>query len=294
MKEKPLSLIEKFEALARGKLINVGIGLGTSEVHNQKILKACIDFAEEKSSLIYLFGTDITVHQLDGKIPPKFKSKILLVKTQEPEGEVFEYFTNDKINAIIRGSLNSTKFLSSLKKSFKVENLYRLALLETVNGHQFFYGPVGIDECNSVGSKIEFLENAIRKFKILGIIPRISILSGGRQGDLGRDTYVDDSIRNGEETVTIMKQRFPKLNINHDEILIENAIQNKSNLILAPNGISGNLIYRTLVHLGGGNAYGALYMFNEEKLSNTVIIDTSRVGKITEIEGAFLLASALS
>ena len=134
----------------------------------------------------------------------------------------------------------------------------------------------------------------MRIFELLNIDPKISILSGGRQGDLGRDSYIDESIRMGEETVVIMKQRFPNLDINHDEILIENAVQNKSNLIIAPDGISGNLIYRTLVHLGGGNAYGALYMFNEEKLDNIVIIDTSRVGKITEIEGAFMLALALS
>jgi putative methanogen marker protein 4 len=217
-----------------------------------------------------------------------------LVKSQEPENQIFEFLSQNKIQAIIRGSLGSNKFLFNIKKSFEIKTMYRLALLETANGYQFFYGPVGIDECNSVESKVEFLENVVRKFELLDIDLKISILSGGRQDDLGRDSYIDESIRNGEETVTIMKRRFPKINISHDEILIENAIQNKSNLILAPDGISGNLIYRTLVHLGGGNAYGALYMFNEEKLDNIVIIDTSRVGKITEIEGAFVLALALS
>lgn len=294
MNEKPLSLLKKFESLARGKIINIGIGLGTSEFHNKKIIKASIKFAEVQSSKIYLFGTDVSVNQLNGKIPSKNNSNIILVKSQEPESEIVESLTNNKINAIIRGSLSATKFLFNLKKALKVETVYRLTLLETVNGHQFFYGPVGIDECNSVESKIEFLENALRIFELLNIDPKISILSGGRQGDLGRDSYIDESIRMGEETVVIMKQRFPNLDINHDEILIENAVQNKSNLIIAPDGISGNLIYRTLVHLGGGNAYGALYMFNEEKLDNIVIIDTSRVGKITEIEGAFMLALALS
>ncbi|MFX1345221.1 MAG: phosphotransacetylase, partial [Promethearchaeota archaeon] len=61
------------------------------------------------------------------------------------------------------------------------------------------------------------------------------------------------------------------------------------NIIIAPDGISGNLIYRTLVHLGGGKAYGAIYM-NLEK----VIIDTSRVGELSEIQGALLLALSLS
>ena len=86
-----------------------------------------------------------------------------------------------------------------------------------------------------------------------------------------------------------IKKKYPTLSIKHHEILIEDAVRNKSNLILAPEGISGNLIYRTLVHLGGGKAYGAIYMGLKK-----AIIDTSRVGDISEIHGAFLLALALA
>ena len=89
--------------------------------------------------------------------------------------------------------------------------------------------------------------------------------------------------------VKFIQEQYPDIKITHDEILIENAIEKGSNLIIAPDGISGNLIYRTLVHLGGGNAYGAIYM----GLDNT-IIDTSRVGNISEIQGALILAVALS
>jgi len=77
--------------------------------------------------------------------------------------------------------------------------------------------------------------------------------------------------------------------IEHSEILIENAIAKKTNLIIAPDGITGNLIYRTLVHLGGGKAYGAIYMDIER-----AIVDTSRVGDISEIRGALILAQSLS
>jgi putative methanogen marker protein 4 len=194
-----------------------------------------------------------------------------------------------RINSIIRGSISSGDFLKSLKRIIKPNIINRLALLETVDGHQFFYGPVGIDECNNVYEKIEFIENAIKQLKLLSIEPTISVLSGGRKGDVGRNEDVDISIQNAEETVKEMKKRYPSLTISHDEILIENAVKKKSNVIIAPNGISGNLIYRTLVHLGGGKAYGAIYM----NLEN-VIIDTSRVGEVSEIQGALLLALALS
>ena len=119
--------------------------------------------------------------------------------------------------------------------------------------------------------------------------PKISILSGGRESDLGRDVRIDETMRDANKVVEIISKKYPGLNISHDEILIENAVNKKSNLIIAPDGISGNLIYRTLVHLGGGRAYGAIYMGLKK-----VIIDTSRVAELYEIKGAFLLALALS
>ncbi len=125
--------------------------------------------------------------------------------------------------------------------------------------------------------------------RILEIHPKISILSGGRFSDVGRDAKVDKSLREAEEIVKIFKENYSNLKISHDEILIEKAIKNKSNLIIAPDGISGNLIYRTLVHLGGGKAFGAIYMGNFKK----IIIDTSRVGDTSEIFGALILAQAL-
>ncbi|MHA1933403.1 MAG: methanogenesis marker protein Mmp4/MtxX, partial [Promethearchaeota archaeon] len=186
------------------------------------------------------------------------------------------------------GSSSSNKFLGNLRKFLNTQKINRLALLETVDGHQFFYGPVGIDECNNLTDKLEFIEHILKEFELLNIKPNISVLSGGRLGDIGRDSKIDNSIREGEKIVEIMKTKYTNLSIKHHEILIEDAVMNKSNFILAPDGISGNLIYRTLVHLGGGKAYGAIYM----GLKKT-IIDTSRVGEISEIHGAFILALAL-
>ena len=216
-------------------------------------------------------------------------SNITFIECEEAEKEIFESLNNNTIDAIIRGSLSSNKFLDNLRSYLNIQKINRLALLETVNGHQFFFGPVGIDECNNLVDKLEFLEKSLKEFELLNIKPNISILSGGRLGDIGRDDKIDKSIRDGEKIVETIKKKYPTLSIKHHEILIEDAVRNKSNLILAPEGISGNLIYRTLVHLGGGKAYGAIYMGLKK-----AIIDTSRVGDISEIHGAFLLALALA
>lgn len=285
-----MSLLQKFEMMSKGKIAKIGLGLGSSEFHNKKILEACLNFLEEKRSIIYLFGNKSSIVSLDKQnFNEKLKLNINLIECEEPEKKIFESLTNSTIDSIIRGSLSSNKFLGNLRKFLNTEKVNRLALLETVNGHQFFFGPVGIDECSNRDEKIDFIEKALLVFELLDIEPNISVLSGGRHGDLGRDDKIDRSIRDGENIVETLKNKYTELVINHHEILIESAVKNKSNLILAPEGISGNLIYRTLVHLGGGKAYGAIYMGIKK-----VIIDTSRVGEISEIKGALLLALALS
>lgn len=285
-----MSLIHKFELMSKGKSAKIGIGLGSSELHNEKILQASIDFLRERASKIFIFGNKNTLLLIDKQKSYKnYKTDIKFVEDEEAEKTIFEALNDNTIDAIIRGSLSSNKFLMNMRNFLNTQKINRLALLETVAGHQFFYGPVGIDECNNLGDKVEFVEHALKEFKLLNIKPNISILSGGRLGDIGRSNKIDKSIRDAEKIVEKLKAKYPNLAIKHHEILIEDAVRNKSNLIIAPEGISGNLIYRTLVHLGGGKAYGAIYM----GLAKT-IIDTSRVGNISEIHGAFLLALALS
>jgi len=285
-----MSLLQKFESMSKGKSVKLGIGLGTSELHNQKILKACNDFLGEKKSRIYIFGNRRAILSIGKQNSYKdHKLNIKFIECEDAEMNIFESLNNNMIDAIIRGSLSSNKFLGNLRKFLNVQKINRLALLETAEGHQFFYGPVGIDECNNLADKLEFIEHALKEFELLNIKPNISILSGGRLSDIGRNDKIDNSIRDAEKIVEIMKTKYPGLSIKHNEILIEDAVMNKSNLILAPEGISGNLIYRTLVHLGGGKAYGAIYMGLKK-----AIIDTSRVGEISEIQGALLLALALS
>ncbi|MFW9895227.1 MAG: methanogenesis marker protein Mmp4/MtxX [Candidatus Thorarchaeota archaeon] len=285
-----MNIINTFELRSKGKSANIGIGLGSSKFHNQKILRACIDFLSRYPSKISIFGTKQAIQELEKKsFHQNLLNNINFIECEEVEKDIIKSLHNNTINAIIRGSLSSNNFLNYLRRLFNIQKTYRLALLETLKGHQFFFGPVGIDECNSLRDKIEFIELALSNFELLNIKPNISILSGGRLGDIGRGDIIEESIKNSEKIVELFKEKYPRLSINHHEILIENAIRNKSNLILAPEGISGNLIYRTLVHLGGGKAYGAIYMGIEK-----VIIDTSRVGEGSEINGAFLLALGLA
>ncbi|MFX1366217.1 MAG: methanogenesis marker protein Mmp4/MtxX [Promethearchaeota archaeon] len=283
-------MIQKFKEAAKGKNSNIGIGLGISEDQNQKILQASLNFVRSNKANVYLFGNSSHINSLREQTPENYlNSRVKFIECQNPEFTILSSLIDDRIQSIVRGSMSSNKFLTNLKDELKVKKINRLALLETYFGQEFFFGPVGIDECNNLKNKTHFLNLAIHILHEFEINPRISILSGGRKSDIGRDRKVDKLIQDADKIVHIFKEKNKKLEISHNEILIEQAIESNSNLIIAPDGISGNLIYRTLVHLGGGKAYGAIYM----GLKN-IIVDTSRVGDISEIQGALLLALALS
>ena len=285
-----MTIFEVFKSLAKNQEATIGIGLGDLEYHNKKVYQASEQFSKEYNSTIVLYGNENAIKNVkNGNYYDESNKRIAFSKSDKPEELIFKDLKNRQIHAIVRGNMSSSKFLVNLKKHFNISEINRLALLETFDNIQFFYGPVGIDECNTIEQKILFVEKAIKQLTALKIDSKVSILSGGRLGDISRDPRVDDSINIAEEVLKSLSLEFPNVIITHDEILIENAIHNKANIIIAPNGISGNLIYRTLVHLGGGKAYGAIYMDMEPP-----IIDTSRVGKLSEIYGALILALALA
>ncbi|MHA1496513.1 MAG: methanogenesis marker protein Mmp4/MtxX [Promethearchaeota archaeon] len=281
--------MEYFNSKVTNKKTRIGIGIGNSKDQNLKIISAIKNFQMEHNTIIYLFISDENFNKISQNIElDKFKTIIHLIKSDSPENEILKYLKNGLIDAAIRGSLSSNRFLENIKNLFKIKKVNRLALLETFNGYQFFFAPVGIDEYSDYQSKVDFIESALKFFHFIGIQPKISILSGGRKGDMGRDYIVDKSLEVAEKIVAFFKNKDSTIQVFNDEILIEKAIENQSNLIFAPDGISGNLIYRTLVHLGGGKAHGAIYLGLEK-----IIIDTSRTGNVSEIIGAIIIALSL-
>jgi len=110
----------------------------------------------------------------------------------------------------------------------------------------------------------------------------VGILSGGRFEDKGRDITVDRTLEDAE--IVTKKVYALGIEAKNYSILIEDAIK-EANFIMAPDGISGNLIFRTLVFLGGGYGHGAPVLMEK------VFVDTSRVGG--HYTRAIMLASAL-
>lgn len=193
----------------------------------------------------------------------KVNFEVILTESEE---ELMDMLINNEVDAAIRGSLNASNIMSELRARYN-NNIFRASYLE-VNDHKFLFAPVGIDEGDSVQNKIKLIELGAEFLLKLGIKPKIAVLSGGRPQDLGRSQKIDDSIREGEHIRDIIKNKY---SVRHYFILIENAIEDKANFILAPDGISGNLIFRTIALLGSGKSHGAITLGIDE-----IFIDTSR------------------
>jgi putative methanogen marker protein 4 len=183
----------------------------------------------------------------------------------DSEEEFTELILKEEADAFVRGSLGASIVMAEIKH--KYENIYRAALLE-IDGNKFFLAPVGIDEGDLLSQKIQIIKLATELLPKMGMVPKIAVLSGGRAEDVGRSSKIDESIAQGEILSRITRNKYI---VKHYYILIENAIADHANFILAPDGISGNLIFRSLIFLGSGKSHGALTLGIKE-----ILVDTSR------------------
>lgn len=198
--------------------------------------------------------------------------------SDHPGEALVQALMDGEIDAAVRGSLPSSTTLRALKDATRVDHLLRIAILSTPAGKKFLLAPVGVDEGWTVAEKVELAEGGRELAARLGISRDVAVLSGGRLGDMGRHPAVDRTLADAELVARIS-------GATHREILIEDAI-GTSGMILAPDGISGNLIFRTLVFLGEGRAYGAPVV-NIDR----IFVDTSRASP--DYANALITASLL-
>ncbi|MFX1449402.1 MAG: methanogenesis marker protein Mmp4/MtxX [Promethearchaeota archaeon] len=270
-------ITDKLISIAKQAQSRIAIGVGENPEYIKRTVKVAEEATKEKLANVVLIG-----HRTPKSCTLDF------IETDSPEKTIITLLYQNKVGGIVRGSLSSSKFLSNLKNIFEKDVFYRLALLETaVLKHTFLFCPVGIDECKNVDEKIYFIKEGSSLLKKLEIEPKIAVLSGGREEDIKRGSRIANTIDEANKVV----ERASKLgihNIKNYNILIEDAIKDKANLIIGPEGISGNLIYRTLVHLGAGKSHGAVYLGLDKP-----VIDTSRVGPEFEYFSAIAFASTM-
>lgn len=188
------------------------------------------------------------------------------------------------IDAAVRGDMASAKLLPLVRKALGLDRLQR-AVLMGYRGKVICMAPVGIDEGWTVEDRVSMAERSVDLYTRLGCKDvRIAVMSGGRNDDVGRNEEVDESLKQARDVV---------ISLNRDgydsydtEILLENAVE-EADVIIAPNGIVGNIIFRSMHFIGGCPAYGAP-LINTDK----VFVDTSRVK--TDYTDSIILAMKLA
>lgn len=243
----------------------IGIGIGDNA---EKVLESVRKADLQSSVMVYCRPGAVSAQ------PSLFS----LSESDSPEDRMVRDLMEGRIHAAVRGTLPANVTLKALKRQAGVDHLERAALLETAFGKKFFLAPVGVDEGWTVSDKVGLVAK-LRDIAVrFGLGDRIGVLSGGRIGDIGRHPVVDKSIADAELVSRITGAV-------HYEICIEDAIGTCGGII-APEGISGNLIFRTLTFLGSGHGHGAPVL-NIDR----IFVDTSRASP--DYVNALMLAESL-
>ena len=189
-----------------------------------------------------------------------------------------------KIDAAVRGDMPSDVLLPILKRGLGLRKLERVVLLEPAGGRLFMLAPVGIDEGWTDEQRFDIARRAADFAKRMDMDPRIAVMSGGRCEDRGRCAAVDKSIDSALAVADMLKDAG--YDAYHCQILVEDAIE-EAGIVIAPEGITGNIMFRTLHFVGGAQALGAPVV-NADR----VFVDTSRVK--TDYRDSIALARRLT
>jgi len=250
-----------------GALRHIGIGVAEDP---EKVIKSANHVSGKFETICY---------SSPGIIDKKSTGeRVSVAEYAHPEQALIDDLMAGRIDAAVRGTLPANATLKALKKAAGVDHLERIALLETIHGKKFLLTPVGVDEGWTTAEKLGMIKKGRVIARKFGLLEKVGILSGGRLGDIGRHPQVDASIADAELLARLS-------DATHCEILIEEAVET-CGLIIAPDGISGNLIFRTLVFLGGGLGHGAPVVN-----INRIFVDSSRASP--NYANALLLAASL-
>ncbi len=204
-------------------------------------------------------------------------ARVTVVDEDDRTAEVLlELVQQNKVHSAVRGTAGASKLLSLLRKNYSPA---RIAVLETPSRKLFLLSPVGVDEGETVSDRIRLAKFSSEVAEKLGLSKDIAFLSGGRYEDIGRSGAVDRTLADAELCAKISG------GINY-EIRLEDAIE--KDIIIAPDGISGNLIFRALCYLGNGIEYGAVFCNIPYRM-----VDTSRSQSAEGFARAIALAVVL-
>ena len=207
------------------------------------------------------------------------------IKLIDNDDDIVKSILDNEIDGVVRGSLKASGVMKKLNNEFKF-----ISRATYVNGddYEFLLAPVGIDEGKTLNDKLKTSIMCGNFLKKLSKTPKVAVLAGGRKGDYGRSAKISKSIDNAWKLCELIENNTD-FEVKNYYILVEQAIKDKCNIIIAPDGIIGNIIFRTLVLLDDWPSNGAITFG-----INSIYIDTSRdqntTGYLRSLKLAYKLA----
>jgi len=199
-------------------------------------------------------------------------------------GSLVSALADGRVDAAVRGDLSSLEVLPAIKGAFGVDEIFRAAFLSDWRGKHFLLTPVGVDEGLDEAARLRSARAALSYFAAIGWTLSIGVLSRGRAEDASRGPHIGSSIAEGERIVESLGS--DGVDVRHSLILLEEAVVG-TDLVLAPDGVTGNLIFRALSLVGGRPAFGAPVVNIPG-----VFVDTSRAR--TDVADSVLVAAGLA
>lgn len=194
----------------------------------------------------------------------EYKIDIELIQS---DADLVSAILDEKTDAVVRGSLAASGVIGKLKKHYP--EISRATYVNG-NGREFLLTPVGIDEGSTVEDKLKIAISCGEFLKKLNKEPKIAVLADGRKGDYGRSDKISQSIDDSEELTRLIETNT-YFQVKNYYILIEQALDDNCNVIIAPDGIIGNIIFRTLILVNSWPSCGAVTFGIDG-----IYIDTSR------------------
>lgn len=174
-----------------------------------------------------------------------------------------------RADAAVRGTLAAGEVLRRLAEATGARTPGRAALIEMEDRRPLLLAPVGIDEGRTLAQRRRLMDACAATVASLGVTPRVAVMSKGRPEDAGRGVAIARSIDECERLVSHARRSGVDAEATH--ILVERAL-GRCNVLVAPDGVAGNLLFRTLHYAMGLESWGALALH----ALPTVYVDTSR------------------
>jgi predicted methyltransferase MtxX (methanogen marker protein 4) len=264
-------------AFALKRNAKVAIGLDPALPSAERVVNSAIFAAREKYARPVIIsqgraGTPL----LDDYVA---EGNPVVIAEDAPRALV-EMLREGTVDAAVRGNLSSKVLIPALKYTFGRRSLQRITMLDVAN-RVILLAPVGIDEGEEKRDLIALASHGRTLAQTLGFPFKLAVLSGGRLEDRGRSARVDKMLDRSDALTEGLKQAG--IDANDYGIELERAIDEGATMLLAPDGVIGNIIFRSLVLVGNIDSFGA-YAASLPK----VYVDTSRA------KGSYLLPIVLA